>query len=206
MGWGLADIWVQPVTLAWHLPRADVWTGYAFVAPTGRYTPGASNNIGSGYWGNDFTGAGTFYLLKNMGTAANFMYNWETHGQRTDKDNIKVTPGATWTDEWGLSQALPLNKKMTKIAQAGLIGYDQAQTSANTAASPLADAFERNVPFYSVHAIGFQGNYIDLAKNFSVNFKWEHEYSAYAHPQGRTIVFAAVYTFAFPKAKPAPKP
>jgi hypothetical protein len=51
----LGDTWFQPATLGWHLPRADVWTAYAFVAPTGRYTPGATNNVGSGYWGNDFT-------------------------------------------------------------------------------------------------------------------------------------------------------
>jgi hypothetical protein len=79
-GFGLADTWFQPATLGWHLPRADAWTAYAFMAPTGRYTPGATDNIGSGYWGNDFTGGGTFYLTKDMGTTANFMGNWEIHG------------------------------------------------------------------------------------------------------------------------------
>ena len=51
-GFGVADTWVQPVTLGWNLKRADVYVGYAFMAPTGRYTPGASDNVGSGYWGN----------------------------------------------------------------------------------------------------------------------------------------------------------
>jgi hypothetical protein len=203
--WGLADMWVQPVTLAWHVPRADVWAGYAFMAPIGRYTPGDSNNIGSGYWGNNLTGAGTFYITKNMGTAANYMANWETHGQRTDRDNIHVTPGSAFTDEWGFSQVLPLNKQQTKLVQAGLIGYDQVQTSANTG-DPAVDDFERHVPFYSVHAVGLQANYIALAKNWSTYFKWEHEYSAHAHPQGRTIVFGGVYTFAFPKSKAGAKP
>ena len=36
-GYGLADTWVQPVTLGWSLKRADVYVGYAFMAPTGRY-------------------------------------------------------------------------------------------------------------------------------------------------------------------------
>ena len=81
-GLGLADTWFQPVTLGWHLPRADVWAVYAFVAPTGRYTPGASDNIGSGYWGNDFSGAGTFYLTKNMGTTANFMGTGRLTGRK----------------------------------------------------------------------------------------------------------------------------
>ena len=205
-GWGLADMWVQPVTLAWHVPRADVWAGYAFTAPVGRYTPGADNNIGSGYWGNNITGAGTFYITKNMGTAANYMANWETHGQRTDRDNIHVTPGSAFTDEWGFSQVLPLNKQQTKLVQAGLIGYDQVQTSANSSSDPVVDAIERHVPFYSVHAVGLQANYIALKQNWSTYFKWEHEYSAHAHPQGRTIVFGGIYTFSFPKSKAGAKP
>lgn len=65
-GLGLADTWFQLANLAWHLPpRADIWAGYAFNAPTGRYTPGATNNIGSGYWGNDFTAGVTFYITKD---------------------------------------------------------------------------------------------------------------------------------------------
>ena len=34
-GLGFADTWFQPLNLGWHLPRADVWMGYAFMAPTG---------------------------------------------------------------------------------------------------------------------------------------------------------------------------
>jgi hypothetical protein len=78
----LEDTWFQPATLDWHLPRADVWTAYAFVAPTGRYTPDATNNVGSGYWGDDFSGAGTVYLTKDQGTTANIMGNWEIHGAK----------------------------------------------------------------------------------------------------------------------------
>jgi hypothetical protein len=68
------------------------------------------------------------------------------------------------------------------------------------------DAFEQLVPFYYVHAIGLQANYIDLGKDWNVFFKYEHEYRAEAHPQGSTIVFGVVYTFRIPKpvAKPTP--
>jgi len=216
-GFGLADTWIQPVSLGWHLPQADVWTTYAFNAPSGRYTPGATDNIGSGYWGNNFSGGGTFYLTKNMGTTANVMGNWEIHGAKTTRStdisttlgtlpvNVQVTPGAAFTDEWGFGQAIPLDKpflktnKITKVAQLGLIGYDQAQVSRNTSSNTVVDAFERLVPFYYVHAIGVQANYIDLAKAWNVFFKYEHEYNAKAHPHGTTVVFGVVYTFRFPK-------
>ena len=65
-GFGVADMWGQPVTLGWNLKRADVWVGYAFMAPTGRYTPGASDNVGSRYWGNHFNNGTTVYLTKKQ--------------------------------------------------------------------------------------------------------------------------------------------
>ena len=43
------------------------------------------NNVGSGYWGNDFTAGSTFYLTKDQGTTANIMGNWETHGSKTTR-------------------------------------------------------------------------------------------------------------------------
>ena len=223
-GFGLADTWVEPVNLGWHLPRADVWTGYAFMAPTGKYTPGAVNNIGSGYWGNNFNGGGTFYLTKDMGTTANIMGNWEFHGSKTTRNmdittmvgtipfNVQVTPGAAFTDEWGFGQAVPLDrpflkpKKIPKVVQLGLIGYDQAQVSRNTSSNSAADSLERLIPFYYAHAIGVQANYIDLARAWNVFFKFEHEYQANAHPQGTTIVFGVAYTLRIPRPteKPAP--
>jgi hypothetical protein len=219
-GFALADTWFQLANLGWHLPRADVWTGYAFMAPTGRYTPGATNNVGSGYWGNNFTGAATFYLTKDMGTSANIMGDWEIHGAKTTRStdistmfgtlpiNVQVTPGAAFTDEWGLGQAIPLDrpflktKNITKVAQIGLIGYDQAQVSRNTSNNTTVDTLERLVPFYYVHAGGLQANYIDLKHDWNVFFKYEKEYRAEAHPKGTTIVFGVVYTFRIPKPLP----
>jgi hypothetical protein len=46
-GSGFADMYVQSLNLGWHLKRADVNVGYAFTAPTGRFTQGASDNVGS---------------------------------------------------------------------------------------------------------------------------------------------------------------
>jgi hypothetical protein len=220
----LADTWFQLANLGWHLPRADVWTAYAFTAPTGRYTPGATDNIGSGYWGNNFSGAGTFYLTKDMGTTANFMGNWEIHGAKTTRStdistmfgtlpiNVQVTPGAAFTDEWGLGQAIPLDKpflkptKITKVVQLGLIGYDQAQVARNHSNNSIVDSFQRLVPFYYAHAGGLQANYIDLKHDWNVFFKYEKEYEAAAHPKGTTIVFGVVYTYRIPKHVEAPTP
>jgi hypothetical protein len=208
---GWADTFVEPFNLGWHFgKRVDFNVGYAFTAPTGRYNAGASNNVGSGYWGNDITSGTTFYITKNKGTSLNLATAWEIHGQKTIAttlagQNIKITPGQAFTDEWGLGQVLPLKKNMSQLAQFGVVGYDQWQVSNNggsyfVAGVPVPASL---VPYYSVHAIGFQANYILPAKNLVFFFKYYDEYSAKARPEGRTIVFGGSFTLKMPK--PVPK-
>jgi hypothetical protein len=125
-GSGFADMYVQPLNLGWHLKRADVNAGYAFSAPTGRYTPGASDNVGSGYWGNNITSGTTVYITKNKGTSANLATDWEIHGQRQTASTpsgqfSEKTPGQAFTDEWGVGQVLPLKKDMSRLLQLGLV-------------------------------------------------------------------------------------
>jgi len=213
-GSGFADLYVQPINMGWHFAkRVDFNVGYSFTAPTGRYTPGASNNVGSGYWGNDITSGTTFYITKNQGTTANLATAWETHGQKTVASAVtgqlsKITPGQALTAEWGIGQVLPLKKDLSQLAQIGLVGYDQWQVSSNggnylVAGVPVAAS---RVPYYSVHGIGFQANYILPAKDFVLFFKYYDEYSAKARPQGRTIVFGGSWTLRIPKPAPAKKP
>jgi len=214
-GAGFADMFVQPLNLGWHFgKRVDFNAGYAFTAPTGSYRAGASNNVGSGYWGNNITSGTTLYITKNQGATANFATDWEIHGQKTVASvpagqTSKITPGQAFTDEWGIGQVLPLKKDFSQLAQLGLVGYDQWQVSSNGGTYLVAgipvDASK--VPYYSVHGIGVQANYILPAKNLVAFFKSYDEYSAKARPEGRTIAFGFSYTLKIPKAaKPAAKP
>jgi hypothetical protein len=209
-GSGLADTYVEPLNMGWHLKRADFNVGYSFVAPTGRYAAGASNNVGSGYWGNDITSGTTFYITKNKATSANLATDWEIHGQKTIASTptgqfSKITPGQAFTIEWGLGQVLPLKKDFSRLLQLGLVGYDQWQVSSNGGnylvnGNPVRAS---SVPYYSVHGIGFQSNFILPAKSVVLFFKYYDEYSAKARPEGRSFVFGGSWTLRIPK--PAPK-
>ena len=209
-GSGFADTFVEPVNMGWHLKRADFNAGYAFTAPTGRYTAGASNNVGSGYWGNNITTGTTYYITKNKGTSANLATDWEIHGQRTTASipagqTSNKTPGQAFTIEWGLGQVLPLKKDMSRLAQLGLVGYDQWQVSNNggtviVAGLPVSAS---RIPYYSVQGIGFQGNFILPAKDLVAFFKYYDEYASKARPQGRTIVFGFSWTLKIRKTPPA---
>jgi hypothetical protein len=209
-GSGFADMFVQPVNLGWHLKRADVTAGYAFSAPTGSYTPGASNNVGSGYWGNNIITGSTFYLTKNKGTTANLTTDWEIHSNRLTASTpagqfSNKTPGQAFTMEWGFGQILPLKKDFSKLLQLGLVGYDQWQVTANggtviVAGIPVAAS---TLPYYSVQGIGVQSDFIMPAKGFAAFFKYYDEFSAKARPQGRTIDFGFSWTIPIPKPQPA---
>jgi hypothetical protein len=106
-GSGFADTFVEPINIGWHFgKRVDFNAGYAFTAPTGKYTQGANDNVGSGYWGNDLTANATYYITKNHGTTANLATAWEfEHGRKRGTD---LNPGQAFTDEWGIGQVLPL--------------------------------------------------------------------------------------------------
>jgi hypothetical protein len=208
-GSGLTDLWLQPLSLGWHAKRVDFQVGDGMVFPTGRYTPGASDNVGSGYYGNHVQTGSTYYVTKNRGTSANLFTDWEVHGQRPGTNSTEKTPGQAFTMEWGLGQVLPLKKNMTQLLQLGVVGYDQWQVTDNSGTAPIGgtgltvDASQ--IPYYSVYAAGGQASYILPTKNLVGFFKYYDEYLAYSHFQGNTIVFGLSWTVREPKP-PAHQP
>ena len=155
---GLADLWFQPFTLGWHAKRVDFQIVDALVLPSGRYTPGASDNVGTGYLGNHVQTGTTLYVTKNKGTSANLFTDWEAHGQRQGTNGTEKTPGQAFSMEWGLGQVLPLKKNMTQLLQLGVVGYDQWQVTADSGTVPIRgnefDGDASLIPYYSVHSIG----------------------------------------------------
>ncbi len=61
-GTGLTDMFIQPITLGWHRPRADITAAYGLYIPTGRYEDGAANNTGLGMWAQEILLGTTVYL------------------------------------------------------------------------------------------------------------------------------------------------
>jgi hypothetical protein len=206
-GTGLADMYLQPVTLGWHLKRFDIMVADGFMIPTGRYNAGATDNVGTGYFGNHVITATTAYLTKNKATSANLFTDWEQHASKDAGSGYRKTPGQGFTMEWGLGQLLPLKKDFTQLLQIGVIGYDQWQVTASggtTVIGPITVP-ANTLPFYSVHAVGGQLTYILPVKNLQMFFKYEHEYAASSHTLGNTLVFGGSWTLRHPKPVPPPK-
>ncbi len=92
---GASDLYVMPLQLGWHFSRADVTTGLALFAPTGRYTSGASDNLGRGMWTYEVSGGSTVYLDQARSLSVAATAYWEAH---TAKSGELHMDGATLTD------------------------------------------------------------------------------------------------------------
>jgi hypothetical protein len=187
-GGGFADSFYQPVTLGWHLKRADVMVAYAFFAPTGRFTAGATNNTGSGHWTNAPTASETFYLTKNKATAFSAYQLYEFH---TTQEGTNIHPGQTFDLDYSLMQILPLQKDEHTLLQFGVAGYGQWQTSNNSGPN-----VNPQIPgHYRVNAIGGAANVILPVRKVSVGFKLMKEFSNSNTVQGYTLQITGGLTF-----------
>ncbi len=83
---GFGDLYVVPFQLGWHWERTDMTASYGFYAPTGRYEPGADDNIGLGMWSHEFSVGVTQYLddAKSWHAATSAFY--EVHTKKRDTD------------------------------------------------------------------------------------------------------------------------
>jgi hypothetical protein len=101
-GTDFGDLWVQPVNLGWHTPRADFLGGFGFYAPTGTYEPFGDNNTGLGMWSFELFAGTTVYIdeEKSWSFATNAF--WETH---TSKEDTDIQVGDTLTLEGGFGKS-----------------------------------------------------------------------------------------------------
>jgi len=112
--WGFADLYVVPMYLGWHTPRADFVAGYGFFAPTGKYEAGGSDNVGLGMWAHEVQGGTTVYLDAAKKFSAATTAYLEMHSNKKDQD-LKV--GNLLTLEGGAAYNVP------KIGGAFGLGY-----------------------------------------------------------------------------------
>ncbi len=78
-GGGFSDSFYQPLGLGWHFKRADIKVAYGFFAPTGRFSAGATDNTGTGYWTNSLIAGETVYLTENRATSVSAYQLYEFH-------------------------------------------------------------------------------------------------------------------------------
>jgi hypothetical protein len=104
-GAGISDLFIQPLTLGWHTPRADVTAAYGLYVPTGRFEAGADNNTGLGMWAQEILLGTTVYLngtrTLHAATTATFDFQSEKEDSETKVGNILNLEGGIGADFLG---------------------------------------------------------------------------------------------------------
>jgi hypothetical protein len=101
-GAGFTDMYVQPINLGWHKPRADFTAAYGLFLPTGRYEDGANDNTGLGMVGQELLFGTTVYLNEqrslHAATAATFDFFSEKKDSETRVGNVLNLEGGFGAD------------------------------------------------------------------------------------------------------------
>ncbi len=185
-GSGFADSYYLPVILGWNWSRAAVRAMYGFLAPTGRFSAGANNNVGSGYWTHTLSAGQTFYLTRNKGLSLSAFQLYEFH---TVQQGTGVHPGETFNLDYSLMYSLALTQRVQ--LQTGPAGYEQRQTSAKTGPGVSVAASQDR---YAINALGLAVLAV-LPKRTSVGLKYFKEFADRATFQGYSLQVVASIGF-----------
>jgi hypothetical protein len=186
-GGGFADSYYQPVILGWGTERAEIKAIYGFLAPTGRFTAGEDDNVGSGYWTHVIASGQTFYLTADKRTAVSAFQMYEFHGTQ---ESTGIRPGQTLDLDYSATRSFPLREDIQ--LQLGLVGYEQWQTTDKTGPTVTAD---QAAAHYSVNALGFTANLGFPAREVGLGLKYFKEFSNRSTFQGHSLQIAASVHF-----------
>lgn len=186
-GGGFADSFYQPVILGWQTNRADIRAAYGFLAPTGRFSASASNNVGSGYWTHVVSAGETIYLTSNKRTAASAFEMYEFH---TTQEETQIHPGQNLDLDYSLTQVFPLSEGMR--LQLGLVGYGQWQTTDKSGPDITP---EQAAAHYKVNALGFAANMMLPDRKVNVGFRYFREFDCRSTVQGYSVQISGTISF-----------
>jgi hypothetical protein len=186
-GGGLADSYYQPLILGWRTEHVGIRAIYGFLAPTGRFEAGASDNVGSGYWTHVVASGQTVYLTKDKRTAISAFQMYEFHGTQ---EGTGVHPGQTFNLDYSVTRAFPLHGDAG--LQIGVVGYEQRQTTGRRGPGitpPQADSR------YAANALGFTGNLSLPTRGVGLGLKYYREFSNRSTFQGYSLQISGSVAF-----------
>lgn len=119
---GLSDIILNPIILAWERPYSDIYFGLSVIMPTGRFSQGDPSSPGKGYW-TFMPGLGaTVYFDKAKTWSSSVLAHYEIS---TKQQDTEITPGDHFHFEWGIGKSF-------KTWSLGVAGYCSWQVTDDT--------------------------------------------------------------------------
>ena len=181
-GGGLGDFYFQPVILGWRTERVDLRGIFGFLAPTGKFNAGATDNVGNGYWTPVFAAGETVYLSADKATTLSAFEMYEFHSTQS---GTHIHPGETLDLDYSLMRAFTFADSRLQV---GLVGYGAWQTTAKTGPqiTPAEEAQR-----YRVNAVGAGLNYVLPARKVTLSLKYFDEFSNQWTYQGYSLQISA---------------
>ena len=181
-GGGFGDLYFQPAILSWRTQHVDIRGIFGFLAPTGKFNAGATDNVGNGYWTPVLAAGETFFLSRDKATTLSAFEMYEFHSTQW---GTHIHPGDTFDLDYSLMQTFTFSDSRLQV---GLVGYGAWQTTAKTGPqiTPAEEAQR-----YRVNAIGGGLNLVFPDRKLSVSFKYFDEFSNQWTYQGYSLQISA---------------
>jgi len=186
-GSGFADSYYVPFILGWNKERVALRLLYGFLAPTGRFAAGASNNVGSGYWTNAFSSGQTFYLTSGKSLALSTYEMYELH---TTQEGTGTHPGETFDLDYSLMRTFAFIEGAS--LQLGAAGYEQRQTTATRGPAVPSD---ESATRYAVNAFGLASSVTLPKQKLNLGLKFFEEFANRSTFQGFSLQASGSISF-----------
>jgi hypothetical protein len=181
-GGGLGDSYFQPVILGWRTERVDIRGIFGFLAPTGKFNAGATDNVGNGYWTPVLASGQTLYLSEDKATTLSGFEMYEFHSTQS---GTQIHPGQTFDLDYSLMHAFVFADSRLQV---GLVGYGAWQTTAKTGPNITpAEEAQR----YRVNSLGIGLNFALPTRKVTLSFKYFDEFSNQWTYQGYSVQISA---------------
>ena len=187
-GGGFADSYYLPLILGWNGTRSSVRAMVGFLAPTGRFAEGATDNVGSGYWTPTLSSGQTVHLTSNKSLTFSAFELYEWH---TTQPGTGTTPGDTINLDYSLMRTFSFASGPT-LLQAGVAGYEQRQTTAKRGPA-ISEAQTRER--YEINAIGFASNLVFPQQRVNIGVRFFEEFGNRASYQGFSFQLSGAMSF-----------
>jgi len=176
---GLGDIYLNPVTLAWHKPPFHYGVGLDVIAPTGEYDRDQFTNVGNNHWTMEPVFAVSYLGKSGLCASTKLMYDYHT-----ENHDIDYQEGQQFHLDYNIGYRF------------GQKGAWKAGVSGYWLTSLEPDTFNDDTLHGSEERVYAAGPTIQYGrKGWSVALKAQKEFQAKNRPEGTSYWLKVIYSF-----------
>ena len=166
-GFGLGDILVTPLSLYGISDEFDYQVQFTVWSASGRFSPGAPDNRGTGFWSLVYSLGGVYYPggrrdLWSLSAVARIEQNFE-------QKDTGISPGDDVVIDWGVGRVLHAGDR---AIDAGVSGFADWQLTSQVGGDPQTDAVR-----YRYFGLGPEAS-ISVTDPFSIRVRAHWEFAA----------------------------